>query len=100
MPWLGLVLSIPAIACLASLAVNAQFTSPGPWLEAVVVPGIVFGGLSTLVTAPLQVFYAVRVWRRVSITVRLALAALTLAGLTVMFLVGRYLVGWSTATWL
>ncbi len=69
-------------------------------MEIVVVPGIVFGGLTTLVTAPLQVFYTGRVWRRVSINVRLTLAALTLAGLSVMFLVGRYLVGWRTATWL
>ena len=97
---IGLALALPAIACLVSLAVNAQFTSLGPWLEAVIVPGIVFGGLITLVMAPLQVFYAIRAWRRVSAGVRLWLGALTIAGLSVLFLVVRYLLGWSAATWL
>ena len=79
---------------------NAQFTSLGPWLEAVIVPGILFGGVLTLVTAPLQVIHVVRAWRRVSANVRLWLGALTITGLIVMFLVVRYLAGWSSATWL
>ena len=99
-PSIGLALALPAIACLVSLAVNAQFTSLGRWLEAAIVPGIVFGGLITLVTAPLQVFHAIRAWRRVSAGVRVWLGALTITGLSVMFLVVRYLVGWSSATWL
>jgi hypothetical protein len=97
---MGLVLALPALACLLSLWVNSWFTSAPSYLETPIVVGIIFGGLATLITAPLQVFYAIRVRRRVGAGVRAWLYLLAVPGLVVFYLVGRYFVGLNNMTWL